>query len=159
MYNSYLQCTTPEEAVTTAKKMLSPNTLRDTTTKAMDARDLPKCLMNLSPAFRGIASCTIGSGKSALFWKDDWNKGIMQEKYPCLFSYVQHEDISVADFCTSHSISDMFQLPLSPEAFSEWEQLQVTTDSLLQVSNEEDMWKYEWGTTYTAKSFYNFCFR
>ena len=115
--------------------------------------------MKLSPIYRGISTCTIGQGTLSLFWKDDWGNEILQEKYPCLFSYVLKEDTSVLEFCNSAEASDKFHLPLSLEALQEWHQIQQTITDDLQLTDESDSWKYQWGHKFTAKKFYNYCFR
>jgi hypothetical protein len=117
-----------------------------------------RSVMKLSPIYRGVAQCTVGQGSSVLFWKDDWNHGIMQNNYPCLYSYVLNEDCSVADFCSTNDLTDLFHLPLTPEAFNEWEQLQSTIEENLHITLENDTWKYKWGGKFTSKSFYNYCF-
>ena len=104
-----------------------------------------KSIMKLSPIYRGISSCIIGQGSSALFWKDDWGNNILEEKYPCLFSYVLKEDISVSEFCNTTEASDKFHLPLSPEALQEWQHIQQSITNNLQLSDEIDSWKYQWG--------------
>jgi hypothetical protein len=66
----------------------------------------------------------------------------MQHEYPCLFSYVQNKDISVANFCLTDDRIELFHLPLSSQAFSEWEQIEDITVNGLQVS-DENIWKYK----------------
>jgi hypothetical protein len=83
----------------------------------------------------------------------------MQEKFPCLFSYAQSEDISVANFCSANNISDLFHPPLSPEAYSDLELIQEVVNEDIEINSNEDVWSYEWGAKFTSKKFYNFCFR
>ena len=68
----------------------------------------------------------------------------MQEKYSCLFSFVIDEDILVANFISTENALDIFHLPLSNQAYQEWQQLQGTTTTL-QLSAENDSWIYKWG--------------
>jgi hypothetical protein len=91
-----------------------------------------RSIMKLSPLYRGVAECTVGQGTSALFWKDDWNHGIMQNNYPCLYSYAVKEDSSVTEFCSTTDLMELFHLPLSPEAYNDWEQLQDVMNENLQ---------------------------
>jgi hypothetical protein len=87
----------------------------------------------------------VEQGNSVSFWNGDWNHGIMQNNYPCLYSHVLNEDSSVAGFSQMHDLSDMFHLPLTPEAFEDWEQLHNITNENLQITVNNDKWKYNWG--------------
>jgi hypothetical protein len=115
--------------------------------------------MKLSPIFRGIAHCKIGKGDTALFWKDEWSNGILHDLYPCLFSYVQNEDISVKEFCFAVDISDIFHLPLSPEAFQQFQQIQQFTQQLSLSQSNNDVWTFQWGDCYTSRKYYKFVYR
>jgi hypothetical protein len=118
-----------------------------------------KAVMKLSPIFRGIAYCKIGKGDTALFWKDEWNHGVMQDLYPCLFSFVQNEDISVKDFCSANDISDIFHLPVSPEAFQQFQQVQHLTQQMNLSQSTNDVWTFQWGDLYTSRKYYKFVYR
>jgi hypothetical protein len=100
--------------------------------------------MKLSPIIRGIASCKVGNGNTALFWKDQWNNRIMQDIYPCLFSYAQDGEISVANFSSSGNIIDVFHLPLSPEAFHQYQEVQEITQNLNKIDDENGVWSFKW---------------
>jgi hypothetical protein len=115
--------------------------------------------MKLSPIFRGIANCKIGQGDTALFWKDDWNNQILQDKYPCLYSYVQDEDISVKQYGSLDNIADIFHLPLSPEAFEQFQQLQQDTQLTQIAQPNNDVWSYKWGDKYSSRKYYKFVHR
>jgi hypothetical protein len=83
----------------------------------------------------------------------------MQDIYSCLFSYVQDEDISVADYCSSGNILDVFQLPLSPEAFHQYQEVQGIIQNLNMIQDETDVWSYKWGDTYSSRKYYKFIHR
>jgi hypothetical protein len=68
-----------------------------------------------------------------LFWQDIWNNCILQQAFPRLFSYAKNKSISVANFLTNNNIQDQFHIPLSIQAFQEYQQLQVLIQNL-QVS-------------------------
>jgi hypothetical protein len=62
------------------------------------------------------------NGKTVLFWKDFWVSGeILCEKFPRLFSFALDEDISVNKIHISEDRFSHFVLPLSIEAFQEFE--------------------------------------
>jgi hypothetical protein len=115
--------------------------------------------MKLSPIFRGIASCQVNNGNMVLFWKDDWNNTILQDKFPCLYSYAKEEDISVADICYSNNISEIFHLPLSPEAFSQYQEVQVIIQNLNITQQDNDIWTFKWGDKYSSRKYYKFVHR
>jgi hypothetical protein len=115
--------------------------------------------MKLSPIFRGIAACQIGQGDTTLFWKDEWNNCIMQDQYQCLFSYLLNEDTSVKEFCSLDNIGDIFHLPLSPEAFQEYNEIQQITQNLNLSQSNNDTWTYKWGDSYTSRKYYKFMYR
>jgi hypothetical protein len=38
-------------------------------------------VLKLVDQFRGIAACTVGDGRSVLFWLDVWNGHFLQQKF------------------------------------------------------------------------------
>jgi hypothetical protein len=98
----------------------------------------------------------VGNGSTVLFWSDIWNDHLLQHKFPTLYSYAKNKDISVAQFLSQNNIADHFHLPMSVQAFQEYQQLQGTIQQL-QISEEnKDVWEYIWGgQQYTTSEFYN----
>lgn len=41
--------------------------------------------------FRGLLKCTIGDGRTCLFWSDLWNDKIRQRSYPRAFSFARNQ--------------------------------------------------------------------
>jgi hypothetical protein len=68
---------------------------------------------------------------------------------PCLFSFAQNEDISLSGFCTSENTEDVFHLPLSNEAFQEYQEVQQITHGLNLLQNNSDIWTFKWENNYT----------
>jgi hypothetical protein len=83
----------------------------------------------------------------------------MHESYPCLFSYAQNEDISVANYCSVQNPSELFQLPLSLEAYNGFQLIQYMINKEMLITDDFDVWKYKWGDKFTSAQFYNNCFR
>jgi hypothetical protein len=81
-------------------------------------------ILKLGDMFRGIATYTIGNGTSVMFWSDVWNEHHLQQKFPRLYSYAKNKYISVAQFLLSNNSQEQFHLPLSVEAFQEYQELQ-----------------------------------
>jgi hypothetical protein len=86
---------------------------------------------------RAITQCSIGDGKTTLFWEDFWINGeLLCEKFPRLFSFALAEDVSVDKMHTSDDLFSQFVLPLSVEAFQEF---QMVNHLLLENPTEADV--------------------
>jgi hypothetical protein len=119
-----------------------------------------KDLLHLCDKFRGIATCTMGDGSTVLFWLDVWNGHLLQNKLPRLFTFAKNQKISMASFLEEVDMTEHFYLPLSEQAYQEFQELQQLVQDT-QVRNEDnDQWHYIWGShKYTSKSFYNHLYR
>jgi hypothetical protein len=80
--------------------------------------------------FRGIAKCNIGDGSTMLFWSNLWNGNILESKFPRLYSFARNKNISVAIFLSNNMFEAQFHLPLSEQAFQEFQSLQVLIEAL-----------------------------
>jgi hypothetical protein len=108
----------------------------------------------LTDVFRGIAKCTIQSGSTVLFWNDLWNEEFKCTSFPHLYNVAKYKEDSVKDMC-SRQLEDSFLLPLSPEAYAEFLQLEENLDSLKIQSGRGDIWSFIWNSdVYTPKRFY-----
>ena len=54
-----------------------------------------KSILKLVPEFRQAAVPKLGSGNTVRFWIDNWNQGILKDRFPELFSFSRQEQISV----------------------------------------------------------------
>jgi hypothetical protein len=54
---------------------------------------------------------------------------------------------------------DIFHLPLSPEAFIQYQQLQETIQNLNVIQQENDVWTFKWGDKYSSRKYYKFVHR
>jgi hypothetical protein len=84
----------------------------------------------LCDIFRGIATCKVGDGSTVLFWSDVWNDHLLQNKYPRLYSFAKNKQITVAQFLLNNQIESQFHLPLSVQAFQEYQDLQQLIQQL-----------------------------
>jgi hypothetical protein len=66
----------------------------------------------------------MGDDSIVLFWLDIWNDHLLQNKLPRLFSFAKNKTISVAQFLLNNSIEQQFHLPLSVQAFQEYQDVQ-----------------------------------
>ena len=83
-----------------------------------------KDILKLCDLFRGIATCTMGNGQSVLFWEDTWNNRLLKELFLRLYSFARNKGISAAKFLQNNDIQEQFLIPLSFEAFQEYQDLQ-----------------------------------
>jgi hypothetical protein len=117
-------------------------------------------ILKLCDLFRGIANCRIGDGSTVLFWSDLWNDNVMQVKFPRLYSFARHKKISVSQFLLNNSLESQFHLPLSEQAYQEFQSLQEYIQTIQVQQDSKDSWRYIWGSNiYTSSSFYNFPYK
>jgi hypothetical protein len=117
-------------------------------------------IFSLVEDYRSITKCAVGNGTSILFWKDFWLEGeLLCDKYPRLYSYAINEDMSVADMSLVPDIRSCFALPLSVEAYSEFQEVShLITDHPIDAT-APDRRVFVWGnSTYAASKYYNFLF-
>jgi hypothetical protein len=118
-----------------------------------------KDLVKLCDIYRGIAKCTVGDGTTVLFWSDIWNDHLLQDKFPRFFSFAKNKLISVAKFLGTTQMEELFHLPLSNEAWQEYQALQDIIQGIQITEGEKDCWKYIWGKSeYSSSKFYNLHF-
>jgi hypothetical protein len=89
-----------------------------------------KSTIGLHDEFKAIARCNIGDGKSVYFWQDLWCNGCLDASFPCLFSFVKDKWMTVEKVLQAEYLEDHFNLPLSTEAFTEFESLENICDDL-----------------------------
>ena len=83
-----------------------------------------KDILKLCDLFRGITNCKLGDGSTVLFWSDLWNDNVMQSKFPRLFSFAKNKKISVLQFFSNNNLQSQFHLPLSEQAYQEYQIMQ-----------------------------------
>jgi hypothetical protein len=107
--------------------------------------------------FWGISSVKLGRGDTFLFWSDKWslNDSVtpLKERFPRLFSYVLDQDLSTRQAYLMEDMMDLFYLPLSNQAFGEFNELQALMQAN-PLSDQMDVWSYSWGSKYTSAQFY-----
>jgi hypothetical protein len=65
----------------------------------------------------------------SFFWKDLWNGQILEHKYLELFSFAINGDITLYTGKTQDSLRDLFNTPLSKEAYSRYCELDIIVQS------------------------------
>jgi hypothetical protein len=86
----------------------------------------------------------VGKGDSVLFWADMWNGRNLQHSFPHLYSFAVNTKITIKAAAEAKIFQDLFQTPLSVEAFEEYCKLEIIMQTL-QLSEENDRWEYIWG--------------
>jgi hypothetical protein len=85
-----------------------------------------KAHLKLIDLYKGMGKCKIGDGKSAYFWTDLWHEDqCLHQKFHHLVSFAKSTDLSVHKAINSNYLEDLFHLPLSHQAFQEFEQLEI----------------------------------
>jgi hypothetical protein len=83
------------------------------------------------------------------------NCSILQLSYPQLFSFAKDENISVSSVKEHEYLDELFNTPLSEEAFQQFCELQIIVQSI-DLNNNSDTWTYIWGSgNFSAKKCYN----
>lgn len=73
--------------------------------------------LKLLAKFKGIAEVSAGNSTSCLLWNDCWSGQPLFLAFPQLHSFAKNGSISLSKAMLSSSLSDLFSLPLSVEAF------------------------------------------
>ena len=115
-------------------------------------------VLGLAHEWCKLATCQVGNGHSTLFWEDNWFGQVLPEQFPRLFSYAKNQMISVHDLMSSSQILDEFHLPLSVQAFHEFNEVQGILAGVF-LEDEADMWIFSSNKgVYTSNSFYRLQF-
>ena len=110
--------------------------------------------MKLLDKFKGMASVQVKDGASCLFWHDCWIGQPLNLTYPELFSFASKTEISLRDVLAGNQAHRLFNLPLSTQAFDQFQDLQEIIQNLT-PSSDFDIWQYIWGSnTFTSKQAY-----
>lgn len=88
-------------------------------------------------AFKGLASVTVLDGSSCLFWTDLWNNRLLESQFPELFSFAKYKLITVQSFINADDFADQFHLPLSSQAFNQFQQLTLIVDDTFLFGNKD----------------------
>lgn len=75
--------------------------------------------MKLIDQFKGMAKACPYSGRSINFWDDLWYKYVPRMRYPELYSFAKDKQATIAKVASSHSVADIFHLPLSNQAYTQ----------------------------------------
>ena len=117
-----------------------------------------RAVFNLADSLRSISHFVIGNGFSALFWEDVWQQAPLAAKFPRLFSFAKDTNASFKDIVSLDQLSDAFHLPLSVEAFQEYNNLHDML-AIIDLQFTDDRWVCNLNKgVYTPSSFYKMHF-
>ena len=99
-----------------------------------------RAVFSLADTYRQHTKCIIASGVSVLFWSDLWLEQKLEVKYPRLYSFTLDKLISVKEFLGLQDKLQAFQLPLSVQAFEEFQTLIVEIGNVQLQEQISDTW-------------------
>ena len=122
-----------------------------------------RAALKLYDKFCNLAVPQVRSGDTVIFWLDRWqfnNTTVnMRLQFPGLHSFVIDDTLTVKDILELPEPSDNLHLPLSVEAFEEFNQLQVFLNMVQLQEGVKDVWKWPSKTgDYQSKIYYLSCF-
>jgi hypothetical protein len=89
-----------------------------------------RAVLKLLNKFKGISMVQIKNGATVSLWNDLWNGQVRQQALPELYSFSTKREITVNQAKSMRALHDIFQLPMSPEAFQQYNSLREEIDFL-----------------------------
>jgi hypothetical protein len=81
--------------------------------------------LKLLNIYKGIAQVEARKGDTINFWQDMWNGRVLNQLYPHLFSFTINENITLFSVLELNELEDLFHLPLSEEAYTQFCDLNI----------------------------------
>jgi hypothetical protein len=117
-------------------------------------------IMKLVDKYREFCSVKIGAGDTALFWFDSWHGSLLHSQFPRLFSFAMDQNIYVRDFIDTANRTQFFQLPMSPQAFYEFQELKLSLQNVHCDPMVRDVWSTIWRDgAYSSRLYSQHCFK
>ena len=70
-------------------------------------------------AYKAMARCNLGDGKSVFFRTDLWEKNCLHQMMPYLVTYSRKTNLTVNEAIHLEQLEDLFHTPLSQQAYME----------------------------------------
>jgi hypothetical protein len=96
-----------------------------------------RALLKLLDKFKGITMVQVQDGSSVLMWQDLWNCKVRMMESLELYSFTIKSNISLSEANGMVDFHEIFQLPLSQEAFQQYRDL-ITELENLEITPEPD---------------------
>jgi hypothetical protein len=106
-----------------------------------------KSHLKLLDLYKAMAKCNIGNGKTVNFWSDLCEQNCLHQRFPHLITFAKHTDWNVDRVIHTEYLEDLLHLPLSQQAYEEFQNLEIVCQNALTVVQEGnyDNWSYIWG--------------
>lgn len=111
-------------------------------------RDVLKLLQN----FKTFTTIQVQIGNTCLFWTDSWIQQPLQLEYPQLYSFARNKEITINSFYAQQNLLDLFNLPLSIEAYNQSQEVQSFIDHF-QLIDQQDIWSPARGEYSVSKTY------
>jgi hypothetical protein len=116
--------------------------------------------MKLVDKYREFCSVKIGARDTALFWFDSWQGNLLHSQFPRLFSYSIDQNLSVREFLDTEDRTLLFQLSMSPQAFEEFQEVELSLRNVHCDPMVKDIWLTVWKDgVYSSRLYYQHCFK
>lgn len=102
-------------------------------------------MLKLLPLYKEQTVCVAGISNTIAFWRDKWKDQVLQISYPQLSSFCINIDITLQKVLELPNMEDMFHLPLSSQAYQQFQHLQAQLQDTGQLT-ERDKWGYPWNS-------------
>jgi hypothetical protein len=89
-----------------------------------------RSILKLLTKFKGIAMVQAKQGSTVSLWHDMWEGKIREMEFPGLHSFITRSNIALGDANILENLHEIFQLPLSDEAFQQYTTLSAELDNL-----------------------------
>jgi hypothetical protein len=96
--------------------------------------------MKLVDEYRVVCTTTPGRGDSTLVWHDSWNGIVQASEFPRLHSFALDSQISVQEVVSCSDRATLFYMPLSQQAFEEFNSLELLVNSVVLDHTKKDKW-------------------
>ena len=80
-------------------------------------------ILKLQDDYKGMAMVSVKDGSTCFLWHDLWEGSVCSQTYPELFSYAKNQHISLKVAASTSLIQNLFHLPLSGEAYAQFQEL------------------------------------
>jgi hypothetical protein len=136
-------------------KYLSNKTLSQVEAKPTDS-PFWKGLLMVKDEFFAHGSFSVGNGESVRFWEDVWlGDRPLAQQYPCLYSIVQRNHVTVANVLSHTPLNIVFRRSLTGNKWTRWLHLcQRLMSVSLSSSHDKFIWNLNSSGVFTVKSLY-----
>lgn len=103
-----------------------------------------KYCIKLLATYKEHAVCKVGNGSSLAFWTDLWDGVPKLQLWPHLHSFSKNLHISIQSIWNLEDLTSHFHLPLSEEAYGEFQDLTSLLEEL-ELNDNSDLWHFPLG--------------